>query len=102
MKIKKPVPKPLSKTAVARRAGTPGSSGTSYDDTMFTGGKPLAIVYVTSGGKARYNSQGHLLKVERESPYIMHKGKRVSFPRIPNARAWALENGYAGIRVELL
>lgn len=92
--MRKPIPKPLSKTAATRHASEggqrPDSHQTNRKATMFTGGKPIATVYVSIWRHGRK---------ELPKPCVVHKGKRLSFPRIPNARAWALENGYAGIRV---
>lgn len=60
-----------------------------------------AVVYVQMWGKPVRDKAGSLVSVRKRLPYVVHRGKEIEFARIPQARAWALENGYAGIRVEL-
>lgn len=95
--------KGITAQAAARRSGV--GRGTTRDATMAEY-EECATVYVQMWGTPQYR-QGPLgdrvlEKIVRERPHVIHNGQKVHFANIPLARAWALENGYVGIRVEFV
>lgn len=95
-------PATLSKAQMAKRVEKiegPRVNVTSGRVERGESRQPILTVFINLWGSTV--GAGDKRRYVVPKPWVRHNGRKVEFEKLANARAFAFENGYGGVRVEV-